>query len=141
MFFKTLLHLDGYWTALLLLARLVHDVQCETTTQKKANCPFSVLIFFLRKIKLTIMIIQGIAACALPFNQACHISCLFSVLGCKTLNIGPPRLQWLPDLRSYARPSAGPFLTSLLHWASHIFFAGHVVFSSSSLFQSCTIST
>ena len=25
------------WTVLLLLAHLVHDVQCEATTQKKAN--------------------------------------------------------------------------------------------------------
>ena len=126
-------------TGLLLLA--LHDVQCGAKTQKKANCRFRVLIFFLRKIKLTIMIIQGIAASALAFKQqACHISCLFSVLGCKTLNIGPPRL---PDLRSYARPSVGSFLTSLLHWAIHIFVAGHLVFSSrvSSLFYSCTIST
>ena len=111
----------------------MHDVQCEEKTQKKADGPFRGLILFLRKIKLTIMMIQGRAASALAFKQACHISCLFSVLGCKTLNIGPPRL-WVARFAVLRPALCGiiPHFCSTLGkpyflcWALSIFFKSQV---------------
>ena len=79
------------------------------------------------------MMIQGRAASALAFKQACHISCLFSVLGCKTLNIGPPRL-WVARFAVLRPALCGiiPHFCSTLGkpyflcWALSIFFKSQV---------------